>query len=184
MPFLRSHPDVLDAFRRGDVGAMAKVYWAYVARIEAYLRRYTRAIEVADLVQEVFLRAFVESRRRAYDAARDYAPYLVTIARNLLFDAARRAGREVATDSDAFREIPAEEEPAEAWADPATVAIVETYLTTLSAELRAVHDVRYVRGLPQREAAEAIGISRQQLRTREAHLREGLAAALREAEGG
>lgn len=163
---------------------MAEVYWAYVGLIEAYVRRFAKPFEVPDLVQEVFTRAFVATRRLAYDETRDYAPYLVTIARNLLVDGARHAGREQAVDTTEFADLPAAETDVEPWADPQVMRLVEGYLKSLPAPLQAVHDVRYVQGLPQRDAAARIGISRQQLRTREAQIREGLAAKLREFDAG
>lgn len=161
---------------------MAKVYWAYVVRLESFARRLVRPLEVPDVVQDVFTRAFSESSRLSYDGERDYGPYLLTIARNLIADRARRAGREISVDDAAFLDLPAQEEELEPWADPETMKIVDSYVRGLPAPLRAVHEARYVRGLPQREAAATIGISRQQLRTREAQLREGLAAALRQGE--
>lgn len=181
MPHLRQKVGLLDAFRAGDPDAMAEVYWAYVSRLESFLRKFAEPADVPDLVQEVFVRALVETSRRSYDGVRDYGPYLVAVARNLLVDRARRKGRELPTDDAALAELPAaeEEDETEPWAEPATVEVVEAYLATLSEPLRAVHEARYVRGLPQRGAAEAIGITRQQLRTREARLRAGLADALR-----
>jgi len=50
---------------------------------------------------------------------------------------------------------------------------------TIPEDLAAVHRERYVLGHTQRVAALALGLSRQQLRTRENHLRVGLDAALR-----
>ena len=50
---------------------------------------------------------------------------------------------------------------------------------TIPEDLAAVHRERYVLGHTQRVAALALGLSRQQLRTRENHLRAGLDAALR-----
>ena len=52
------------------------------------------------------------------------------------------------------------------------------YLGALDDSLKRLHQVRYVEGLPQREAAERLGISRQTLRTLEQKLREGLRAKL------
>ncbi len=57
--------------------------------------------ELEDLIQEVFVRAFSEKGRLAYDGLRDYEPYICTIARNLLIDRARKQGREVPLDWDA-----------------------------------------------------------------------------------
>jgi RNA polymerase sigma-70 factor (ECF subfamily) len=189
--YLRSRPALLARFRQGERAALEEVYWAYVDRIERVARHgYTllqkgqrvggvAAEQVADLVQEVFTRAFAEKARASYDGQRDYGPYLVTIARNLLADWARKAGRELLIDAwSEEAEPPAPPSDAEPCADPATVALVENYLASLDEELRAVHRTRYDLGLSQDKAAEALGCTRQQLRTRENRLREGLRRAL------
>lgn len=194
MPVFRDDPELLAAFRRGDRDALEKVYWVYVQRVERIVR-YGHAIahkggvrvsgarrgEVADLVQETFSRAFAPRARLAFDGARPYAPYLSVIARNLLTDWARKRGRDVS-----FDELPEADDTPEPedddelpWANPDTLRVVEHYLATLDAELRAVHRERYERGLSQHEAASALGLTRQQLRTRESRLRDGLASALR-----
>jgi RNA polymerase sigma factor (sigma-70 family) len=194
MPVFRDDPELLAAFRRGERSALERVYWTYVQRVERIVR-YGHALthkgsrvagalrgEVADLVQETFSRAFAPRARMAYDGARPYGPYLSMIARNLLTDWARKRGRLVA-----FDELLDEDEAPEPaqddelpWADADTLRLVERYLASLDADLRAVHRERYERGLSQLEAATALGLTRQQLRTREARLRDGLAAALRE----
>ena len=188
MPFLRSRPDILAGFRRGDRAALEAVYWAYVERVERTVRVVCWATgtrsEIADVVQETFLRAFEERARQAYDPSRDYGPYLVTIARNLVTDRARARGRELPLDDPAepASDPPAQQDPdAPPWADEATMRCVEAYLAGLDPELAALHEARYVRGLSQVQAADALGCTRQQLRTREARLREGLVRALREA---
>lgn len=189
LPFLRQHPELLRRFRAGERAALEQVYWAYVGDVER-IARHGFAVrdkglrvdgappaELGDLVQEVFARAFAERARLAYDGLRDYGAYLATIARNLLADRARRGGREVPLGPVELEQ--ADEAPDEApWADEATVRVVEGYLAGLPEELRALHEQRYVRGLPQVEAARVLGITRQQLRTREARLRDGLARAL------
>jgi RNA polymerase sigma factor (sigma-70 family) len=185
MPFLRSRPELLRAFRDGDREALSQVYWAYIERVESFVRHampWGRS-EVVDVVQDAFIRAFDPKARLSYDGLRDYGPYLCTICKNLVIDRARKRGREVSTEEFPIGETadsgpPSEDAP---WSDPGTMAVVEAFLATLPAPMREVHEHRYVRGMPQREAAEAIGISRQQLRTREAKLRDGLAAALRRA---
>jgi RNA polymerase sigma-70 factor (ECF subfamily) len=179
MAYLRSRPDLLDSFRKGDRAALEEVYWAYVDRVVWFLRRSVRPGEVRDLLQEVFIRAFSESSRAAYDGVRDYGPYLLTVARNLVVDAARKSGRELSLEDLPFEEPAATEERAVEWADSDTMRIVESYLQSLSDEVRGVHDARYVRGLSQRDAADHLGITRQQLRTLEAKLRTGLARALK-----
>jgi len=188
MTLFRDRPQLLAAFRRGERAALVAVYWAYVDRVERLIRGGWRTPtgerveppgrdDIADLVQETFARAFGERARLGFDGVREFGPYLATIARNLLVDWARRRGREVPVDVDErWIDAPVEgaSETDAAWTDAATVARVEAYLATLSSELVAVHRERYVLGRSQRDAAAALGISRQQLRTRENRLRDGL----------
>jgi len=185
MPHLAKDPALLAAFRRGERAALERVYWHYIDRIERVVRHGfhllrgpghvmgARPDEVADLVQETFARAFTERARLAYDGIRDYAPFLTTIARNLLADRARRLGRELQLPEDWEEPAVEEEIP---FADDRTMRAVREYLTALSDELRGVHEKRYVRGLSQEEAASQLGLTRQRLRTLEKKLRQGLAA--------
>jgi len=64
---------------------------------------------------------------------------------------------------------------------PAVVAVADAYVQSLPDELRRIHHQRFVVGSPQRQAAEALGISRQTLRTLEKRLVIGLRRRLREA---
>ncbi len=71
---------------------------------------------------------------------------------------------------------PGDDEP---YADERTMKAVRDYLAGLTPELRGVHEQRYVKGVSQEEAARALGLSRQQVRTLEERLRDGLAAHLK-----
>jgi len=191
---------LLRAFRRGDPDALETIYLAHVREVEGWVRsallragRLTAA-DLADLVQDVFLRAFSESARASYDGLRPYPPFLMTVARNLFIDWARRAGRELPRsdilDGPLAGEGPAGAGDAVAGAAavaegevfaPAVVALTDAYVQGLPEELRGVHHQRFVLGSPQRQAAEALGISRQTLRTLEKRLIVGLRRRLREA---
>jgi RNA polymerase sigma factor (sigma-70 family) len=193
MTVFANDPDLLVRFRAGERDALARVYWFYVARIEAMIRRgllLARGAAVsapglradtADLVQEAFVRAFSESSRLAYDGVREYRPLLTAIARNALTDHLRRLGREIDTDAVALESLMKDtssepvEEPAD---DLQTVAMVERYVAALAPPEHAVYLQRYVHGRSQRDSADALGISRQQLRTLENHIRAGLAREL------
>lgn len=98
----------LDAFRRGDRAALARVYRSYVDGVAGLLRRgfefssggracrfrgVRSEAELEDRVQEVFARALSERARLAYDGLTPYRAYLNTIARNLVIDDFRRAER-------------------------------------------------------------------------------------------
>jgi RNA polymerase sigma-70 factor (ECF subfamily) len=182
-------PGLLRAFRSGDPDALEAVYRESVNEVETWLRRALArmgrltAADLGDLVQDVFLRAFSDSARASYDGLRPYPPFLMTIARNLFVDWARRAGREVPGSDFLEDELDragagAEDPPP---FEPSVVALVAAYVDGLPAELRAVHHQRFVLATPQRQAADALGISRQSLRTMEKKLVVGLRRRLREA---
>jgi RNA polymerase sigma factor (sigma-70 family) len=184
MSLLRRDRALLEAFRAGEAPALERVYREYVDLVTDVVRRGTNfsgggrvggvtGVDLYDLVQESFARAFSLKARLAYDGVRDYRPYLLTIVRNLLADWARKRGREV--PSEAELEPPAPEEP---WADPATMAAVEAYVRDLEPPLDRLYEVRFVRGVSQAEAASEMGIGRQSVRTLEKRLREGLVARL------
>jgi RNA polymerase sigma-70 factor (ECF subfamily) len=190
VPIFSDRPDLLARFRAGERAALEEVYWAYVERVETIVRRGfahvagAPAHEVRDVVHEAFVRAFAETGRRGFDGLRDYGPFLSTLARHALADWWRRNGRQLPV-ADVASAIEAAQradptEPDPAWDDdPALVQAVEDYLAGLSADLRAAHRELYVLGRSQRQAAEALGVSRQSLRTVESRLRRGLAVALR-----
>jgi RNA polymerase sigma-70 factor (ECF subfamily) len=178
---------LLASFRRGDRAALERVYWECVDEVERSVRRGIAAVrlqakglgaaDARDLVHETFARAFEERARLAYDGLRPYLPFLCTIARNLVIDLARKQGREITVeDLDAMAESPEPELP---YAEPEVMRAVESYLANLPPELRGVHERRYVIGETQEAAARALGLSRQQIRTLERRLRDGLAAHLR-----
>jgi RNA polymerase sigma-70 factor (ECF subfamily) len=180
---------LLRAFRKGDPDALETVYRQHVGEVESWLRRALLRVgrltpaDLGDLVQDVFLRAFSDPARASYDGLREYPPFLMTIARNLFVDWARRAGREIPGSDfldDALEKDRTDEADAPPF-EPAVVAVVSAYLASLPEELRRVHHQRFVLATPQRQAAEALGISRQSLRTLEKKLMAGLRERLRAA---
>ncbi|MFC1610790.1 RNA polymerase sigma factor [Myxococcota bacterium] len=185
---LREDRALLEAFRAGDAHALEKVYWHYVDTITDVVRRGVvlsrggqvsgvPAHEVADLVQDTFVRAFAPRARTAYDGLRDYRPYLLTICRNLLVDWARKQGREIPEDHSLEEPASPNGEP-EPWADPAIMAIVDAYVATLEPPLSEVYEQRFRQGKSQAAAAGALKLGRQRLRTFEKQIRQGLFASL------
>ena len=177
MTILRRDRTLFEGFRAGKPEALGTVYRVYVRKVEHLLSQGFelrgqgtrvsgvghRPDDLADLVQEVFLRAFSEKARRSYDGLRDYGPYLFAIARNVLVDQARAHGREILSSQlelDVAIE-PMAPEDAPFWAEPATMMIVEAYLAALPQDMREVHRLRYEAGLSQEQAAEKLGVGRQ-----------------------
>jgi RNA polymerase sigma factor (sigma-70 family) len=188
MPLFRDRPALLAGFREGRRDDLETVYRAFVTSVDRYLRALARDIgsgelsrtgTIADLVQEVFSRAFSESGRRGYDGRRDYGPYLRTIARNCFIDLRRARGREVLTNleelSVALDDASADQE---AWCEPKLFAVLNAYVEELRPAARRVYEQRYVLGRSQAQASTALGLSPRVIRTVEHHLRGGLRKAL------
>ena len=185
---------LLDAFRRGDSAALATVYFHYVDDIAAMVRhgfsiptsgtRVRGAADEAterDLIQEVFARAFAPRARDAYDGIRPYGAYLRRIARNLMIDRVRTAGRDVPlADDDGEIEIAAEAPEDDAgWVEQRRETAA--YVASLAPELRQLVKLRFEDELSQDQAADALGVSRRRVRTLEARIQKGLRKALRRA---
>ena len=85
-------PDALKALasvRKGDLEALAVVMDEYQGRLLRYLVRLVKEQAIAeDLFQMTWLK--VMEKIRSYDPARDFAPWLFTIARHLAVDHLRR----------------------------------------------------------------------------------------------
>jgi RNA polymerase sigma factor (sigma-70 family) len=178
-------PGFLQRFREGERTALETVYFAYVEEVQILVRRFFSSSRrkgwgqapIGDLVQDVFLRAFNENARRSFDGARDYGPFLAIMTRNILIDWARTRHREMLADD--FEALPDLAQDADNWAERETMALVNEYIAGLPPELREVHERRYVHCSSQEDTCVALSISRQQLRTREKHLRDGLRRQLR-----
>lgn len=178
------HPGLLGRFRSGEREAFSIVYSFYVGRVESFVHRRVLSagcgrVAAADLVQEVFVRAFSESARLSYDGTRRYGPLLMAIARNAIVDYLRRRDRERQVDPPDLERLldleafcSADEEP---WTDPNMMALVGRYLASLPARELAVYEQRYRHGRSQAQAADVLGMSRQRIRTLEARLLAGLA---------
>jgi RNA polymerase sigma factor (sigma-70 family) len=183
MSLFHARPELLAAFAAGRREVLDEVYRVYRPAVDAYLRMLVagssyspaRGIVVADLRQEVFLRAFSPQARAAYDPERRYAPYLMRIARNCFIDELRSFRQELRLSrfGEGLGSEAVESEGIEA-GDPGLAAIVQRYLIGLPPELRAVYDRRYVCDESQMSACEALGLSRRRLRTAEERLKRGL----------
>jgi RNA polymerase sigma factor (sigma-70 family) len=184
MSIFRNDPDLLKPFREGDRAALERVYRHYARDIglvlQQGLRKFAfayghelRSNVVADLTQDTFIKAFSEKGRLGFDGLRDYGPYIATIARNLLTDWLRRNGREESLKRPEDISSVEVDEPAP-WEDMRTVELVERYLAALDEPLRSVHRLHYGEGRGQEAVADALGLSRQNVRTLLERLREGL----------
>ncbi len=170
-----------------DVGKQLRFGFSFESRGRAHrFVGYGSAFDLQDALHETFRRAFEPRAREGYDGIRPYGPYLRTIARNVVLRTFRK--REVlfpAADED-DRGMPpvtawgeSEPSPEQSVASAQVQALVRSFLETLDPEGRRLLEVRFMEGRSQRDAAEMLGIGRQQVRSREAKLRTALVRFLK-----
>jgi RNA polymerase sigma-70 factor (ECF subfamily) len=195
-------PTFLKRFREGELSALHRIYREHVDDIHR-LSRFGFSVagppprrvpplrspaEQNDFVQEVFVRAFAERARLAYDGLRPYRPYLLQVARNLRIDQIRKSGRELlvlddpaALDIDALiQEGGAIAEPDEEDFDRRRLEVeTEAFVAAQDAETQDFVRLRFVEELSQAEVAERLGATRRRVRTLEARVQADLRAHLK-----
>jgi RNA polymerase sigma factor (sigma-70 family) len=194
---------LLSGFRAGEREALTTVYRMHAETVALLLRQgfsfesgghrhrfagYGSGFELQDALHETFRRAFEPRAREGYDGIRPYGAYVTTIARNLVLRSFR--DREVlfpleTTDADPsttpmLAAVDVGPTPERELHDRQVLELVERFLATLTPDERRLIELRHVEGLSQRDAADALGLGRQRIRTREQALRTKLLAYLRE----
>ncbi len=193
---------LLRGFRDGETSALSEIYRRHAQDVAKQLRygfafqaqgRHHRfvgcrsAFELHDALHETFRRAFEPRAREGYDGMRPYGPYLRAIARNVVLRGFRAKEvqfpevREDGEPSGGPIEIVDEgsESPEQEVGRAQVRAVVQRFLETLPSADRRLLEVRFVDGKSQRDAAEVLGLGRQQIRGREAKLRTQMLRYLR-----
>ncbi|MCA9700187.1 MAG: sigma-70 family RNA polymerase sigma factor [Myxococcales bacterium] len=192
----------LQGFKAGERQALTEVYREHVDEVALLLRHgfsfesagrhhrfvgYQSGFELQDVLHETFRRAFEPRARESYDGIRPYGPYVKTIARNLVLRSFR--AREVlfpvddgASASTGGAPVVVDEGPTPERAvhDRQVQELVAAFLAGLDEEDRRLITLRFEQGLSQRDAADAMSLGRQRVRTREKQLRQQLLVFLRE----
>jgi len=202
---LKGNPELVERFRRGDREVLTDLYMTHVDEIRLLLRRgfsfsskgesvrfrgFREPFRSQEVLQEVFVHAFREKARLAYDANQPYLPFLVTIARNWVIDRYRRERTEAALFV-SVADIAGEHETAEEAmnrhavhdeaASPEMVAYQHQLSGTLKKFVGALEEAdtivlqRHLMGeLTQHEVAELLGTDRNDVRKRVRLMRERL----------
>lgn len=128
--------------------------------LERFLRRNWRDVdEIADLRQEVYARVFDSCANTRPESAQ---AFVLTTARNLLIDRARRAqivSFETYADMDALVPTLDELSPERHLAARSELKLLQIALNLLPARCREVVELRKIEGLSQREVASRMGIT-------------------------
>ncbi|WP_338871915.1 sigma-70 family RNA polymerase sigma factor [Myxococcus stipitatus] len=195
MSLLRENPKLLESFRRGEPEALARVYRAYSAHVARFLSRTyvthgpgglarVGPLDLEAAHQETFVRAFREQARLAYDGVRPFSTWLNAVARQAAVDVLRAAGR-ISREAVPLDDTPLAERlasnapsPEDRALEAETRELVTRFLAGLDEATRRLADLRFVQGLSQERAGQVLGLSRQELRTREARLRRAMTAFL------
>lgn len=84
-----NEPLFMSGLREGDPSAFRQLYERYSPRLQAFCSRFRLPPEeVAEIVQETFVRVWLHRQNLKTDAA--FSTYLITIAKHLVYNNARR----------------------------------------------------------------------------------------------
>lgn len=187
--------ELLDAYRRGDRGALARVYQAFVPMVSRWISGgfsfptregtgqfagFRSAVDQHDAIHEVFRSVFEERARAAYSGLSPFESYLFVVTRNVVIKRLRRLHRDRPVEVEVLEGVPSPDpSPEEQIGREQEVTIVRSFLSTLAEEDRAFIELRFTEQLPQATVGERLGWSRKKVRLKEASLRESLARFLR-----
>lgn len=167
------------AFQRGEEDGTRAVYRRYGPLVTSVCMQMLRNRQLAEeATQQTFVQAWRASA--AVDADRDIAPWLVTIARRVAIDVARREARRPSTSletvdpgDDALVSMPQNETAA--WEG----AQVRLAIDALPADDREVVRMQHLEGFTHQEIADRLGLPLGTVKSRSFRAHKTLAAQLR-----
>jgi RNA polymerase sigma-70 factor, ECF subfamily len=183
---------LLDRFRSGESAALTEVFRTYASGVARLLRmgfefssdgRHCRfhgvrtEFDLEDRLHDVFMRAFSEPARLAYDGINPYATYLRTIAKNLIIDDFRRKERALTeysielVESAAAPRSESEGDPEREASTTELAGLVASFETSLSERERTIYRLRFREELEHRDIVARTGISASQVKTSEKRIR-------------
>lgn len=192
---------VLDALYRAHVDAVARMLrdgftFSSDGRTVRF-RGFTQPFRLQEAVQDGFIHAFRAQARQAYDGTRAYGPYLRTIVRNRLIDRFRRQQLEaslfvqparVAHDDeteqealDRLAQTPSATSPeSQAWQNQLS-EVLAGFIDELEPTEQAIVRRHMMGELTQQEMADALGVSRNDVRKHIRLIRQALLRRLKSA---
>ena len=150
---------LVERFRSGDEDAVRQVYRHYGRLVFTVALRVLGDRQLAeDATQQAFLQAWRAAS--TFDADKDLAPWLATIARRVAIDMQRSNARRPTTSLEVARA----DEPALISAPPSAEAIWETWqvraaIDTLQPEEREIVRLQHLAGHSHSEIAQQLGLA-------------------------
>jgi RNA polymerase sigma-70 factor, ECF subfamily len=173
-------PDVVTAFREGDVAALGAIYDRFSKQVWGVSLGVLGDRALAeDATQETFLRAWRAAA--SYDPGRPFTPWLFTIARRTAIDVLRRESRPTqgghAGEQDAVVRMPGIERAYDTWQ-------VRTALEELPPDEREVVRMSHFEEMTHREIAAALDVPVGTVKSRSHRAHRRLAGRLAHLAGG
>lgn len=145
--------------QNGDIDAFGELLNRYNKKILNYSRRFIKGDDSFDVVQEVFIKAYVNIRQ--FDAERRFSPWLYRIAHNELINAVKKRAKEPLNffDPDTIFPHPTAKETAEDKANKAeTKKIVEECLDKINYKYREPLVLYYLEEMDYGEISDILRI--------------------------
>ena len=174
--------ELRERFRQGDKRALRQVYDEYVKPVYVFLRRgfitkqghmiqMHEPWDLENTVQEVFVRAFSERARRAYDGIRPYHNYLFAIARNVVVDRIKQTAR-VKQYQETYTDEAVESARPDAIVESAQlVQHIDNFVAKLDPLEFSIFKIRFQEGLSVEDSAKKLNQSEYRIKRTEKNLR-------------
>lgn len=161
-PRMGDEADLIRRWQQGDVDAFGTIVRRWQRPVARFLARYIGTdAAVADLTQEVFLRAHRAVGRYREEGA--FATWLYRIALNLARDSARRARRAPAPLP---LEVPANSAVDDSWEQRELAQTISQALAELPEPHREVLVLRHYEGLNFEQMSRVLGVPASTLKSR------------------
>ncbi len=175
----RREPTLAARFRAGEEAAIREAHQRFGGAVATVARSM---LSDPDLVSEVVQQTFVKAWRASasFDADRELAPWLYSIARRTTIDVLRREGRNRATAQLSGDEVaPTGASFERTW----EILEIRQAIDDLPEAERAVVQLSHLNRLTHQEIADHLGIAIGTVKSRSARAHRRLAAALRHLDG-
>lgn len=171
----------LDRFHAGDARILEECYRLHVGRALAAASRILNDVDAETVTHEVFYRLLSDAGMRRSFSGGNLGAWIAQVATHAAIDVHRRKRREVGENA---LDHAAHVDPARQEAEVEARLLIERFRRGhLPEKWQSVFEARFIRQLPQREAARELGIQRSTLAYQEQQVRELLTAFLLAAEG-
>jgi RNA polymerase sigma-70 factor (ECF subfamily) len=163
----------LASFHAGHRRALEQVYREHYATVQRAVGRVLTGADQETVIHEVFYRLLSREELRRNFQGGSLKAWLATVAYHLALEYVRRQQREQGAIAQAQAEAPEAEASVEADAEgsEARILIERFRRECLPEKWHAVFEARFLRQLPQREAAKELGMHRTTLAYQELRIR-------------